>query len=178
MIPAIKSQRLRRLLDHYLDVRGDRAMPSRRDIDATRLGPVLSIIWINEYEADAGTFRYRLAGEGVNNIFGTSVSGRLLSDFIAPGRFEVTNESFLKVIREASALVANGPVYRCTDRIAIGERLALPLSSDGVTADSIIGATECETMVDFKTVTMSQQQVIYIPIEDLARDHLSRAAGG
>ena len=51
MITAIKSQRLRTLLDHYLMVRGDKRMPSRHDIDATLLGPVLPIIWVNEYES-------------------------------------------------------------------------------------------------------------------------------
>src|SRR3546814_7434576 len=63
MLPAIKTQRLRILMEHYLEVRGDRRMPSRRDIDALRLGPALPIIWMSEYEPAAGTFRYRLAGE-------------------------------------------------------------------------------------------------------------------
>jgi len=177
MIPTIKSRRLRRLLEHYLDIRGTRRLPARGDIDAICLGPVLPIIWVSEYEPASGTFRYRLAGEEVNEIWGMSVAGHLLSDFVAPGRFEVTNESFLKVIREASALIASGPVYRCTDRIALGERLALPLSSDGKTADGIIGATECETMVDFDVVSMSEQKATYVPIDALARDHLGRAAG-
>jgi hypothetical protein len=178
MVAAIKNPRLRMLLDHYLEVRRDRRMPSRRDIDALFLGPVLPIIWVNEYEPAANTFRYRLAGEEVNEIFGLSVSGRLLSDFVAPERFEVTNQAFLKVIRDEVALLASGPVYRCTDRIALGERLALPLSSDGVTADGIIGATARDTMVDFQTASMSQQKTTFIPIDDLARDAARRVAGG
>jgi hypothetical protein len=178
MVAAIKNPRLRMLLDHYLEVRRDRRMPSRRDIDALFLGPVLPIIWVNEYEPAANTFRYRLAGEEVNEIFGLSVSGRLLSDFVAPERFEVTNQAFLKVIRDEVALLASGPVYRCTDRIALGERLALPLSSDGVIADGIIGATARDTMVDFQTASMSQQRTTFIPIDDLARDAARRVAGG
>src|SRR3546814_10201697 len=63
MLPAIKTQRLRLLMEHYLEVRGDRRMPSRRDIDALRLGPALPIIWMSEYEPAAGPFRSRLAGE-------------------------------------------------------------------------------------------------------------------
>jgi hypothetical protein len=178
MIAAIKNPHLRMLLDHYLKVRGDKRMPSRQDIDALCLGPVLPIIWVNEYESAANTFRYRLAGEDVNQIFGLSVSGRLLSDFVAPERFETTNEAFLKIIVDEVALLASGPVYRCTDRIALGERLALPLSSDGVTADGIIGATARDTMVDFKTASMSQQKTTFIPIDDLARDAARSAAGG
>ncbi len=178
MITAIKSQRLRTLLDHYLMVRGDKRMPSRHDIDATHLGPVLPIIWVNEYESEAGTFRYRLAGEQVNEIFGTSVSGRLLSDFLAADRFQVINEYFLKIIQDEVAWLASGPIYRCTDRIALGERLALPLSSDGKTADGIIGATARDTMVDFETASMGQQRSTFISIDDLVQVATKRAIGG
>ena len=103
MIETINSQRLRVLLEHYLAVRGGKRMPSRRDIDPTCLAPVLSIIWVNEYEPASGTFRYRLAGEEVNEVFGGSVAGRLLSDFVFGDRFVVTNEHFLKVINEQQA---------------------------------------------------------------------------
>jgi len=153
-------------------------MPARGDIDAICLAPVLPIIWVSEYEPASGTFRYRLAGEEVNEIWGMSVAGHLLSDFVAPDRFEVTNGAFLKVLDEEAALVASGPIYRCTDRIAMGERLVLPLSSDGKTANGLVGATERDTMVDFDTISMSQQKATYIPIDDLERDAADRAAGG
>ncbi|GAB4372114.1 MAG: hypothetical protein Kow00114_33400 [Kiloniellaceae bacterium] len=157
------------LLAHYLEVRGSRRMPSRRDIDATRLGPVLPIIWVNTYEPASGSFRYRLAGEEVNEIFGGSVAGRLLSDFVVGERYVATNNNFLKVIGEQVALLASGPVYRCADRIAMGERLALPLSSDGVTADGIIGATARDALVDFDAASMSQQVTEFVPLDDLDR---------
>lgn len=176
MLPAIKNPPLRQLLDHYLAVRGDRRMPSRYDLDATELGPVLPIIWISQLEEAAGTFRYRLAGEQVNEIWGMSVAGHLLSDFVSPDRFRVTNEAFLKVLHDEAALLASGPVYRCTDRIALGERLVLPLSSDGVTADGLVGATARETKVDFDRVSMSQQVVTYIPLDELDQVAEQRAA--
>ncbi len=151
-------------------------MPARRDIDALRLGPVLPIIWVNEYEPAANTFRYRLAGEEVNAIFGVSVAGRLLSDFVEGDRFAPVNNNFLKIIREQVAMLASGPVYRCTDRIAMGERLALPLSSDGVTADGIIGATACDTLVDFAAAAMSQQKTEFVSIDEL--DRVARRVAG
>lgn len=178
MIRAINNPPLRQLLDHYLAVRGERRLPSRRDIDPLQLAPVLPIIWISEYEPAAGTFRYRLAGEQVNEIWGMSVAGRLLSDFVAPERFQVTNEAFLKVMRAQAALLMSGPVYRCTDRIALGERLVLPLSSDGVNADGLIGATARDAMIDFDKASMSQQLATYIPIDEIDQVADRRAAGG
>ncbi|WP_193369583.1 PAS domain-containing protein [Pelagibius marinus] len=160
---------MRTLLTHYLEVRGDKRMPSRRDIDPACLGPVLPIIWLSEYEPAAGTFRYRLAGEEVNEIFGGSVAGRLLSDFVAGDRFLVVNKNFLRVIHDEAALLASGPIYRCTDRIAMGERLVLPLSSDGVAADGLLGATARSALVDLDVISMNEQTSTFVPIDDLER---------
>ena len=164
---AIKNAPLRVLLQHYLAARGAKRLPSRHDIDAACLGPVLSIIWVNEYEPESGTFRYRLAGEAVNEVFGRSVAGRLLSDFVVGDRYDAANGNFLKIIGEEVALLASGPIYRCADRIAMGERLALPLSSDGVAADGIIGATARDALVDFDSASMSEQDVAFVSIDDL-----------
>ena len=177
MISGIKSRRLRMLLEHYIEVRGDKRMPSRRDINAIHLGPVLPVIWISEYEPAADTFRYRLAGEVVNEIFGASVSGRLLSDIVPGDRFVQVNNNFLKTIRDEVAMPASGPIYRCTDRIIMGDRLSLPLSSDGRRADGIIGATARETMVDFNAASMSQQEVEFFSIDDLDLVTAKQAVG-
>ena len=168
MLPGIKTRRLRMLLEHYLEVRGDGRMPSRRDIDPLCLGPVLPNIWVSEYEPAAGTFRYRLAGEEVNEIWGFAIAGRLLSDFVPPERFSPTNESFLKVLRDETALIGSGAVYRCSGRIGLGERLVLPLASDGITADGLIGATYREPLVDLELASTVEQVIRYVPIDDLA----------
>jgi hypothetical protein len=169
MLPSIRNQRLRTLLEHYLEIRRGRRLPSRRDIDAARLGPVLPIIWISEYEAAAGTFRYRLAGEEVNRMWDRSIAGCLLSDFVLPERFKPTNDAFLRVIREEAALIASGPVYRCSDRIGVGERLVLPLSSDGVTADGLLGATHRDVVVGLEEASMSEQVSTFVLIDELDR---------
>ena len=84
-------------------------------------------------------------------------------------------------LREAGRphdMLVTGPIYRCTDRIAMGERLALPLSSDGIAADGLIGATACDSLVDFERISMSQQQATYVPVTELAEAVGRRAAGG
>ncbi|WP_420346772.1 PAS domain-containing protein [Pelagibius sp.] len=178
MLGLIESQPLKLLLAHYLEVRGARRLPARSDIDALKLGPVLSVIWINEYEPEAGTFRYRLAGEEVNAVFGTSVSGRLLSDFVAEEFFAPVNENFLRVIDAEEAMLVSGPMYRCAERVAIGERLALPLSSDGEKADGIIGATVRRSLVDLDSVAFQDQQRTFVSIDDLENPIAGRAAQG
>ena len=176
MLPVIKTSRLRMLLEHYLDVRGERRMPSRRDIDPTCLGPVLPIIWISDYEPAAGTFRYRLAGEKVAELWGAPVAGRLLSEFSPPERFAATNETHQKVLRDEAALIASGAVFRCSGRVGLGERLILPLASDGVAADGLIGATHREPTVDLELASTSELVTTFVPIDELGRVAL-RAAG-
>lgn len=142
-------------------------MPSRRDIDALRLGPALPIIWMADYEPAADTFRYRLAGEAVNELWGVPVGGRLLSDFSPPERFTATNDSFLKVLRDEAALIASGAVFRCGGRIGLGERLILPLASDGVTADGLIGATHRQATVDLELAETRELVTTFVPIDEL-----------
>lgn len=173
---AIKSPHLRILLEHYVEARGARRMPSRRDIDPLRLGPVLPIIWISDYEPAAGTFRYRLAGEKVAELWGAPVAGRLLSEFSPPERFAATNDTHLKVLRDEAALIASGAVFRCSGRVGLGERLILPLASDGVTADGLIGATHREPTVDLELASTSELTTSFVPIDELGGVVL-RAAG-
>jgi len=168
MLAGIRTERLRMLLEHYLEVRGDRRMPSRRDIEPLRLGPVLPFIWVSDYEAAAGTFRYRLAGEQEKELWGQPVSGRLLSEFSPPERFSATNETFLKVLREEAALIAHGAVFRCSGRIGLGERLILPLASDGVIADGLIGATYRESTTDLELAPTRELVATFVPVDELA----------
>ncbi|NIA69861.1 PAS domain-containing protein [Pelagibius litoralis] len=178
MTQSIESGPLRNLLSHYLEARGSRRMPSRRDIDALKLGPVLPIIWVMEHEPAAGTFRYRIAGEEVNDAFGRSVTGHLLSELVAPDHFPTVTANFLRVIEEEAAMIASGPLYRCTDRMAVGQRLALPLSDDGEKAGGIVGATLRKSLVDLNAVTMQEQTLTFVSVDDLVSPDRSQAAGG
>lgn len=144
-------------------------MPSRRDIDPLSLGPVLPYIWLSDYEADHGTFRYRLAGEEVNAVFGSRITGKLLSEIVKGQRFTNVNQLFLRVISERTAMHAEGPVYRCTDRMTLGERLVLPLSSDGKAADGLIGVTVRGESVDLSSdVAQQEQKYEFVSLESLA----------
>ena len=177
LIGSISSEALQVLLAHWLEARRSRRLPARCDIDATRLGPVLANIWLHDYDPGAGTFRYRLAGEEVNRVFGGSVAGRLLPDVLSSDRLAPVNGNFLKIIGERVAMLASGPIYRCADRIAIGERLALPLAGDGETADGIIGATVWQSHADLDTVSMLEQQTLFVPVDDLGLPEQNVAAG-
>ena len=137
----VKDSRLRRLIDYWHGLKQDRSMPARKDIDPTEIPWALAHIWICDHVPEEGSFRYRLAGEKINEIFGRNITKCLLQDITSADRFDETNRNFLSVIRQPAVLHRSGPLYLCRGRMLSGERLALPLSSDGRTADSILGAT-------------------------------------
>lgn len=166
----LSDRRLALFLEHYLLVRAERPMPSRREIDPLALGPVLPFIWLSDYEPDKGTFRYRLAGEEVNAVFGSRITGKLLSEIVKGQRFTTVNQLFLRVVTEGMALHAEGPVYRCTDRMTFGERLVLPLSSDGETADGLVGVTVRGESVDLASEAARREQTYeFVPLDSLCQ---------
>lgn len=79
---------LRVVFRHWDDVRGDRVMPERRDIDPVQLRRTLSRIWIYEREENMD-FRCRLAGEDINTAYGRPIQNRLARDVIGPKFDEV-----------------------------------------------------------------------------------------
>lgn len=122
-------------------VRGDRLLPARSDIDAIRIPHVLSVVFICDYERDTARLRYRLVGEDVGEMYRVPLRGRYQDEFTAPDE----REGHLARIREFMEFPAVnysvGEVYAFNQRQGAGERLLLPLASDGQTADAVIGAT-------------------------------------
>lgn len=142
----VQERRLRMLLDHWRQAwHGDR-LPSRHAIDPIEIPKVLPIIWLCEHVPEGDTFRYRLAGEEVNGIFGRSLRGLVLEDFVSPARLDATRRAFLACIRDCVVGHRSGPLYQCRGRLRIGERIVLPLATDGRHPDAIVGATATAEM--------------------------------
>lgn len=120
----------------------DRALPSRGDIDHFALRHTLPHLWLVEYLPDDETFRYRLAGEHVNGVFGQSLRGKVLADFLEPHILPTVRERFLHVQRTPGAVYAVGRVYMHAGRYREGERLILPLSDDGIAVTHLLGVTD------------------------------------
>ena len=132
---------LRRLLAYWLDKRGDGLMPSLTDIDPIDIPWALSRIWICDYLPDSGRFRYRLAGEQINTHWGYNISGKYLDEIMPAERLEPVTTKF-RDVAEGPAIVHDiGQAYLDEEIFAKNERIILPLSDDGQTVSSILGAT-------------------------------------
>ncbi len=132
---------LRRLLAYWLDKRCSRLMPPRTDIDPIDIPGALSRIWLCDYLPESGRFRYRLAGQQINTHWGYNISGKYLDEIMPTEHLEPAMTK-LRNVAEGPAIVHDiGQVYLDEELFAKHERIILPLSDDGQTVSSILGAT-------------------------------------
>ncbi|MET4699746.1 hypothetical protein ABIE65_002778 [Constrictibacter sp. MBR-5] len=137
----ITDPRLRSLYLHWNDIRGARDMPARQAIDPVRIPTVLSIIFLCDYDADTERLRYRLAGEEIRGAYAREITGRYQDELFEGAERERHILRTRRVMRGPAILHASGEVYGFAGRRGMGERIGLPLSTDGKTADAVIGAT-------------------------------------
>jgi len=137
----ISDPRLRLLYAHWDEARAGRQMPSRRALDPVRIPSVLSIIFLCDYERDTGRLRYRLAGEEIRGAYDEEITGRCQDEVFAGAERDRHLARVRRIMENPTIIHATGEVYGFAGRRGTGERLGLPLSTDGTTADGVVGAT-------------------------------------
>ncbi|WP_028794878.1 PAS domain-containing protein [Thalassobaculum salexigens] len=96
-------------------------LPGFDPLDAA---PMLPHIYILEREGDA--LRYRVSGESVNELFGSSHTGKLLSEVVPPGIYSLVAPYFREVFA-LKACIFKGHVIHSGHSAAEFERLLLPV---------------------------------------------------
>lgn len=138
---AIKDERVRVLLRHWLRQRGDGFAPARTAIDDTALGPALPSIWIGDFLPADGRFRIRTAGEELHRRYGRNIAGCGFEDFMEPGVLVEAVRVCRRVIEEPAVLYCVGQILLTTGRSIDGERLVLPLLNETGAPLHVIGAS-------------------------------------
>tara|TARA_R110002074_G_scaffold399845_1_gene593899 strand:- start:633 stop:1022 length:390 start_codon:yes stop_codon:yes gene_type:complete len=101
----------------------------------------LPFIWSWKYDVAKDEFIGRLAGDRITQALGGNLRGQNAEIFFKDrGGEEILSRS-RRVVLEPCYFYGEGAVFKHTGRIVIGERIALPLSEDGETADGILGVT-------------------------------------
>ncbi len=126
---------------HWLQVRGGKAMPSRRAIDPTAIPSALPILYMYDYLGDSDRFFCRLAGEEIQAGSGVRGVKKHLDELFAPEIGAIIAARYRRVVDTPCMVYANGLMRTIVGMVMPIERLVLPLSDDGVTANGLIGAT-------------------------------------
>lgn len=126
--------------DYWASLRGDRPMPSRKDVDPLRIAPnhLPNLMLIDVFH-EPRRFKYRLVGTNVVEASGKNRTGRYFDDV----KFFQINPT---VMNHYNRVVETGqPLYSLEPftNLRTGsnydvERLLLPLSNDGQRVDMLI----------------------------------------
>jgi hypothetical protein len=137
----VKDGRLRRLLQHWLERRGNGLAPMRTAIDPTAIAPILASVWLCDYLPADRCFRMRLAGEEINRLYGRNVTQCTFEEIIEPALLADVVRRYRRVVAEPAILHCGGNIYLASNRSEVGERLVLPLSDESGAIMHVIGAS-------------------------------------
>jgi len=133
----------RELLTVWLDARRDGiCLPAKKAMDPLAFWPLLSQLWLMEWDSAISRYRYRLAGEQVADFFERCLRGLSLDDLTPAGVAAKLRTKF-DAVRDCRAIIYDsGQIYQWTDKVGYGARIILPLRrGDEPTADFVLGLT-------------------------------------
>jgi hypothetical protein len=139
-LSPIRDPRIAGFARLWLRLRGVRTMPSRRDLDPLDFPDLLPCVWLADV-LPGPRFRYRLAGEAVIAVFGVPMRGRFMEEVIRGARWDAVGPRYAAMVRRPAVSHAIGRIFQLDGRTYPGERLVLPLASDGRTPDGLVGIT-------------------------------------
>ena len=141
-LASVSSPALRTVVQHWNDARGARIMPGWENLKPSAIVGQLSMIWVFKYDRASGEFIGRLAGDRISRSFECNFRGVPLKELHTAEAYPAIYEHALRMVQAPALSYCQGTLFRQRDRLGIGERVTLPLSSDGVTCDGAIGASD------------------------------------
>jgi hypothetical protein len=139
---CVRSPNLKAVVAHWAQAKGAQAMPSWEQLSPARVARQLPLIWSYRYDWALDKFSGRLAGDKICQIFGKNIRGLSLDEIFPPDAVDWTHRLYRRVVQGPALYRSTGRVFSHIRRGGIGERVILPLSSDGIQGDGILGATD------------------------------------
>lgn len=116
------------LLKYWTAKRGERALPSRADIDPVDIPELLQHIGLVDVEGPPRRYRYRLVGSYMQTMFGENYQGKYL-DEARHGRYrQFLSDLYTAAFEHRQPLLSEAIFDYGTDRVVTIRRLILPLA--------------------------------------------------
>lgn len=138
-ISDLPNQMMRDFYQYWLDLKGDKLMPSRADMNPVEIVKLWAHLSLIDVIQDTGRYQFRLIGTETVNAIGKDLTGNYLDEYP-----EI--ERFLKV--RYDWLVKERRSYFIFDKLKWSEKsyidyyvLGLPLSSNGHDVDKLLLGT-------------------------------------
>lgn len=137
----MESSRLKRVLEHWNEVRGDRLMPAWQDIRPAMIKAELPILWSYRYDPARNDFIGGLAGDAIQRLLGGPIKNASFERVIGVDDVHLLARAF-RVLFEPAIFFGRGLLFREQARRCYGQRLMLPFSSEDGQVKGILGATD------------------------------------
>ena len=118
-------------------------MPSWSDLNPADIAPHLPIVWSYKYDGEQTQFFGRLAGDRITKAIAKNFRGLPLSELHPAETAQWVDAICRRVATEPAMYSYSGEIFAHKERKLTGERIILPLSSDGTNGDGVLGATDC-----------------------------------
>jgi hypothetical protein len=128
--------------DYWLDRRGSRSMPSRKDISPAQLKAQLPYLLLADVIDGGADFRYRLVGTELRRFFRAEPSAKLMSEALAPfgaATVEATLASYRAVVERRAPMRLTGAGSWYGQDLKLFDALLAPLSDDDASVNMILG---------------------------------------
>lgn len=163
-VNAVTSPTLKAVARLWDEARGDKLMPTWNDLSSSALSPYFPLLWGFQYDPQSDEFTGRLAGSHVTEWLGANFWGARLQDIHPPHVVKDARECFSRIIGGPAAGRCSGRLFVMGSHTGMGERIALPLASDGVHADAILGATDYNYVPVTGPVELIHENMQFFPL--------------
>jgi hypothetical protein len=140
ILKRINSHKLKRVLEHWWEIRGNRLMPAWQDIRPAKFKEALPIVWSYRYDPVEDEFLGGLAGEEIRRLLGGPIkNARFRNVHKADPQF---SPRIKRVLSGPALFFGRGLLFKQRRRLCYGERIILPFSGEDGQAAGIFGATD------------------------------------
>ncbi len=139
---CIVSPALKMVAAHWLAARHGDGIPAWTDLKPAAIKAQLPIVWAYTYDPQTDLFTGRLAGDRVGAVFGKNFRGLAMSDAYPQHDYSRLFDRCKTTLTEPALYHGIGINVRSSETSGTGERIMMPLSSDGQNGVGVFGATE------------------------------------
>lgn len=117
-------------------------MPSWQDLKPRAIARQLPLVWSLNYDHATKSFTGRLAGDRIARLIGQKFHGLPLEQAQTATAFGEMQPLLIRVVTEPAIYLGSGNIFQFENAFLAGERLLLPLATNGTDTDGLLGATE------------------------------------
>ncbi len=133
-------------LAYWIEKRGERAMPRRRDIDPTEIPrKILPNLQIIEAIDGGARFRWRLVGTASVDAYGSDYTGAYADAIFSDDRLAFIQNIYRSVVRLKTPVFTRNRYHTTKNVDVFANRIYLPLSDDDAEVDHILGILAFQT---------------------------------